>query len=119
MKRKLPHTDEYYRLNRARSLRRKAARWERLRRLVPLALALWIPLFLLCWASHFFAFGAFVLSLGFVGLCWWGDCGLPRRIARLRYEALALEEEHQARYGSLAALESPAPAALREESAAG
>jgi hypothetical protein len=114
MKTELPAREEYYRLTRARELRRKAARLERWATKVPRSFVTYAwsvcPVLILatvadqCLAAGMdFLFSVMVAcSLGVTGpLLLWVELGY--RGSRYRQEAKALEAEHQIRYGALVA----------------
>jgi hypothetical protein len=106
MKTALPASEEYYRLTRARELRRKAdltASWAR-GPCVCIAVAVWALAYFLALrvAASVPGAAALLLLLPVLGglLVLLLD-ELFRRALRLRAEADALEAEHQARYGDL------------------
>jgi hypothetical protein len=103
----LPAPEEYYRLTRARELRRKADRvarwcWWGLPLLWLTSALLLVPTAALLGglegavAAAFSAVGGWMVVNAF-----W--LTLPQRITQLRSEAAALEAEHQASYGELPA----------------
>jgi hypothetical protein len=104
MKTTLPAREEYHRPARARKLREKAAWLEQVCRALPYAVALGIFLLvsvgLLLHVEEInkaLAYGWFGFMVLFVVL----KRTLPEQVTRLRNEAVALEAEHQARYGAL------------------
>jgi hypothetical protein len=104
MKTELPARAEYYRLSRARELRRQAARLERLHRGIPVLRAVWCSLFILIVFTGTIKSASLTFMLVFLLgglLCGWGERSIPKRFAKLRADAVALENEHEARYGGL------------------
>jgi protein-S-isoprenylcysteine O-methyltransferase Ste14 len=117
MKAELPAPAEYYRLTRARKLRRTAHRWA-----LVASISQWASLFSLlitviygvatldlsggAWEvmSEFidWSYTAFV-SLLLAGTLFVVRCAVADRSNKLRQLAFTLEAEHQARYGELAA----------------